>query len=99
MKKVIVTLAILALAVVAMTGCGKKKERMKLFLPGEYLGENVIKDLEKIEVAVFLQDRSGLTIVFHGQVPELVLSSVVREKSGEFRLEFFRIGNRSDAVF
>ena len=47
MKKVIVTLAILALAVVAMTGCGKKKERMKLFLPGEYLGENVIKDFEK----------------------------------------------------
>ena len=47
MKKVIVTMALLAVCVLAMTGCGKKKERLKLFLPGEYLGENVISDFEK----------------------------------------------------
>ena len=47
MKKVIVTRALLAVCVLAMTGCGKKKERLKLFLPGEYLGENVISDFEK----------------------------------------------------
>ena len=46
MKKVIVTMALLAVCVLAMTGCGKKKEKLKLFLPGEYLGENVIADFE-----------------------------------------------------
>ena len=47
MKKVIVTMALLAVCMLAMTGCGKKKEKLKLFLPGEYLGENVISDFEK----------------------------------------------------
>lgn len=47
MKKFILTAVILSLALIAMTGCGKKKEKLKLFLPGEYLGENVIEDFEK----------------------------------------------------
>ena len=47
MKKFILTAVILSLALIAMTGCGKKKEKLKLFLPGEYLGVNVIEDFEK----------------------------------------------------
>ena len=38
---------LLAVCVLALTGCGKKKEKLKLFLPGEYLGEDVISDFEK----------------------------------------------------
>lgn len=40
-------MSLLVIAVLAMTGCGKKKEKLKLFLPGEYLGEDVISDFEK----------------------------------------------------
>ena len=47
MKKRIVLIVCFVLMLAAMTGCGKKKEKMKLFLPGEYLGENVISDFEK----------------------------------------------------
>ena len=47
MKKVIVMISVLAVALLALTGCGGKKEKLKLFLPGEYLGENVISDFEK----------------------------------------------------
>ena len=47
MKKVIVMISVLAVAMLALTGCGGKKEKLKLFLPGEYLGENVIADFEK----------------------------------------------------
>jgi len=45
MKKAVLTMMLLAVCVMAMTGCGKK-EKLKLFLPGEYLGENVIADFE-----------------------------------------------------
>ena len=38
---------LIAVCVLALTGCGKKKEKLKLFLPGEYLGEDVISDFEK----------------------------------------------------
>ncbi|MCR5375934.1 MAG: ABC transporter substrate-binding protein [Lachnospiraceae bacterium] len=47
MKKALVTMMLLAVCVLALTGCGKKKEKLKLFLPGEYLGEDVISDFEK----------------------------------------------------
>ena len=47
MKKAIVMVSLAVIAMLAMTGCGKKKEKLKLFLPGEYLGENVIADFEK----------------------------------------------------
>ena len=47
MKKAVVLMSLMVIAVLAMTGCGSKKEKLKLFLPGEYLGENVIEDFEK----------------------------------------------------
>ena len=47
MKKKVIMMALLAVLALAMTGCGSKKEKLKLFLPGEYLGENVISDFEK----------------------------------------------------
>ena len=46
MKKVILSVVIVVLCLTALTGCGGKKEKLKLFLPGEYLGENVIADFE-----------------------------------------------------
>ena len=48
MKRVkgMIVIAVLLVVMTALTGCGGKKQKLKLFLPGEYLGENVISDFE-----------------------------------------------------
>ncbi len=46
-KKIIITAIIMALFASCFTGCGEKKEKLKLYLPGEYLGENVLENFEK----------------------------------------------------
>lgn len=49
MKKRVVCLVMVALMAVSMlSGCSSSKEKLKLFLPGEYLGENTIKNFEKL---------------------------------------------------
>jgi spermidine/putrescine-binding protein len=46
-KKILITAVLVAVLASCFSGCGSGKERLKLYLPGEYLGENVIKNFEK----------------------------------------------------
>lgn len=48
MKKKIVTVALLfCMMMSCFSGCGSSKEKLKLYIVGEYLGENIISDFEK----------------------------------------------------
>ena len=46
MKKRMLLLVVLVLAAVMLAGCGSK-EKLKLFLPGAYHSDEVIRDFEK----------------------------------------------------
>ncbi len=46
-KRLIVTVLIMALVASCFAGCGGKKEKLKLYIWGEYLGEEVISNFEK----------------------------------------------------
>ncbi len=46
-KKLIVVALFICMIAGCLAGCGSSKEKLKIFLPGEYLGENVIENFEK----------------------------------------------------
>ncbi len=46
-KRIIITAIVMALFASCFTGCGAGKEKLKLYIWGEYLGEEVISNFEK----------------------------------------------------
>lgn len=46
-KRLLLGVAVLVLAVCALTGCGSKKEKLSIFLPGEYIDESIVPEFEK----------------------------------------------------
>lgn len=77
--KVIAGIAMMICMAAALCGCGKK-ETLKLFLPGEYLGENVIADFEdeyncKVIVETFDSNEAMMTKVQAGDKYDVLIPS------------------------
>ena len=91
MKRVLVIISCLVLAAAALTGCGNNAKRQKaiekygsdkltIYMPSEYIGENVISDFEKefgVDVTVELFDSNEMmyTKIAAGDSYDLLIPS------------------------
>ena len=75
----LVSLAVLALSMMCLTGCGSK-EKLKIYLPGEYMSDELVPNFEKqynckVDVELFDSNEMMYTKVMAGDSYDVLIPS------------------------